>query len=65
MAKVLTVSYVRKHWGKVLRRVERGERIIMSRRGQQIAAIVPVRDLELLGRSKRKRRKSLSGKVSG
>jgi prevent-host-death family protein len=43
----LSTTYVRRNFGAVLNRVQRGERIVVCRRGQPIAAIVPPEDLGL------------------
>ncbi|MGO9649341.1 MAG: type II toxin-antitoxin system Phd/YefM family antitoxin [Terriglobales bacterium] len=61
----LSATYVRRNFGAVLNRVQRGERIVVCRRGQPIAAIVPPEDLELLKQfrqqiRKRRVRKSMS-----
>jgi prevent-host-death family protein len=49
----LSVSEARNKFGRLLDRVERGERIVITRYGKPIAAILPITDLELLAKSKR------------
>jgi len=47
----LTASAVREEFSETLNRVAyKGERIILERRGKDVAALVPVEDLELLER---------------
>ncbi|MGO9123945.1 MAG: type II toxin-antitoxin system Phd/YefM family antitoxin [Terriglobales bacterium] len=53
----LSVTYVRRNFGAVLNRVQRGERILVCRRAQPVAAIVPPEDLELLKQHRRYIRK--------
>jgi antitoxin Phd len=45
----LTASAVREDFSETLNRVAyKGERIVLERRGKDVAALVPVEDLELL-----------------
>ena len=45
----LSASAVREEFSETLNRVAyRGERIVLERRGKDVAALVPVEDLELL-----------------
>lgn len=45
----LNTSKVRNEFGKVLRRVaRRGDRIVLHRRGKDVAALVPLEDYDLL-----------------
>jgi len=44
----LSVTYARRNFAAVLNRVQRGERILVYRRGQPIAALISVDDLDLL-----------------
>jgi prevent-host-death family protein len=47
----LTASAVREEFSEILNRVAyKGERIVLERRGKDVAALVPVEDLELLER---------------
>lgn len=42
MAEVVTVRDLRNHGGEVLRRVERGERIVVTRDGAAVAELCPL-----------------------
>lgn len=42
MAEVVTVRDLRNHGGEVLRRVERGERIVVTRDGAPVAELSPL-----------------------
>lgn len=42
MAEVVTVRDLRNHGGEVLRRVERGERIVVTRDGAAVAELSPL-----------------------
>ena len=42
MAEVVTVRDLRNHGGEVLRRVERGERIVVTRDGAAVAELRPL-----------------------
>lgn len=42
MAEVVTVRDLRNHGGEVLRRVERGERIVVTRDGEAVAELSPL-----------------------
>ncbi|WP_067969578.1 type II toxin-antitoxin system Phd/YefM family antitoxin [Mycolicibacter icosiumassiliensis] len=42
MAEVVTVRDLRNHGGEVLRRVERGERIVVTRDGAAVAELNPL-----------------------
>jgi prevent-host-death family protein len=55
MRLTVSVTYTRRNLSKILDRVERGARIIITRYGKPIAAVVPVSDLELLKRLKTKK----------
>lgn len=47
----MTMGKVRAALGKTVSRVERrGERVVLRRRGQPVAALVPIKDLELIER---------------
>jgi prevent-host-death family protein len=48
---------VRKHFGQLLDEAARGERVVIERAGQPIAALVPLSDLPELGRDERIRRR--------
>lgn len=47
----LTTVEARNHFGDVINRAAYGkERVILTRRGQKLAAVIPMEDLELLNR---------------
>jgi len=47
MRKVTTTD-ARRGFGKVLRRAERGDRVVIHRYGKPAAVFVPIHDLELI-----------------
>jgi len=48
---------VRKHFGRLLDEAARGERLIIERAGQPVAALVPLTDLPEMNREERIRRR--------
>jgi prevent-host-death family protein len=47
----VSVTDARRNFGKLLDRVERGERIIIARYGKSFVAVIPISDLQLLTRN--------------
>jgi prevent-host-death family protein len=45
-----TITEARRNFSKTLDRALRGDRMVLHRRGQPAAAIVPIEDLELIER---------------
>jgi prevent-host-death family protein len=63
----VSITDVRRTFGKVLRRAERGDRTLVYRYGKPAAVFVPIRDLELIeqlasgvGKRKQKAQQHLS-----
>ncbi len=55
MARSMSTSVAREQFADIMNRVEyRGERVIVSRRNREVAAVVPIEDLELLRRVEEK-----------
>lgn len=52
--RVVTALDVRKRFGQIVDEAAAGERIVIERAGQPIAAIVPLSDLELVDPERRK-----------
>ena len=48
----ISVTDARRNSDKLLDRVERGERIVITRYGKPFAAVIPISDLQLLARVK-------------
>jgi prevent-host-death family protein len=53
MTSTMSVSEARRNFGELLDRVERGERIVITRYGKPFVAVIPISDLKLLSRIKR------------
>ena len=53
----VSVTNACRKFARLLDRVERGERVIITRYGKRLAAIVPLSDLKLLVQSKASLRK--------
>jgi prevent-host-death family protein len=56
----MSVTVARRNFGKLLDRVERGERIVITRYGKPFVALIPISDLELLAQTKAKRQRMTS-----
>ncbi len=56
----MSVTDARRNFGKLLDRVERGERIHIARRGKPFVAFIPISDFRLLARAKLKHPKMAS-----
>jgi prevent-host-death family protein len=54
----MSITEARRRLGQLLDRAERGERILITRRGKPIAAIVPISDFELLEKITPRRNRS-------
>jgi prevent-host-death family protein len=55
VARRMSTSVAREQFADIMNRVEyRGERVIVSRRNREVAAVVPIEDLELLRRVEEK-----------
>ena len=55
MTRSMSTSVAREQFADIVNRVEyRGERVIVSRRNREVAAVVPIEDLELLRRVEEK-----------
>ena len=50
----MSVTDARRNFGKLLDRVERGERIVITRYGKPFVAVIPIADIKLLVRSETK-----------
>jgi prevent-host-death family protein len=48
----MSVTDARRNFGKLLDRVERGERIVITRHGKPFVAVIPISDLQLLAQAK-------------
>jgi prevent-host-death family protein len=51
----MSVTEARRNFGELLDRVERDERIVITRYGKAFVAVIPISDLKLLARTKAKR----------
>jgi prevent-host-death family protein len=60
MRSTMSVTVARRNFGKLLDRVERGERIVITRYGKPFVALIPISDLELLAQTKAKRQRMTS-----
>jgi len=56
----MSVTDARRNFGKLLDRVERGERIVITRYGKPFVAVIPISDLQLLARTKAQRQRRAS-----
>jgi prevent-host-death family protein len=54
MRSTMSVTDARRKFGKLLDRIERGERIVITRYGKPFAALIPISDLDLLAQTKAK-----------
>jgi prevent-host-death family protein len=54
MRSTMSITDARRNFSKLLDRVERGERIVITRYGKSFVAVIPIADLKLLVRSKAK-----------
>jgi prevent-host-death family protein len=52
--RVVTALDVRKHFGEIVDQAAAGERIVIERAGQPVAALVPLEDLALVDPERRK-----------
>lgn len=50
MSKVLSVAEAKAHFADCLRAVERGEPVVITRHGKEVAAVVPASELKQLER---------------
>lgn len=48
MASTMSVTDARRNFGKLLDRVEQGERIIITRYGKPFVAVIPIADFRLV-----------------
>jgi prevent-host-death family protein len=55
MRSTMSVADARRNFSKLLDRVERGERIVITRYGKPFVVMIPISDLQLLTRTKAKR----------
>jgi len=60
MRSTMSVTDARRNFGKLLDRVERGERIVITRYGKPFVAVIPISDLQLLARTKAQRQRRAS-----
>lgn len=56
----MSVTDARRNFGKLLDRVERGERIVITRYGKPFVAVIPIPDLQLLTQTKATRKRMAS-----
>jgi len=56
MRLTISVTDARRNFGKLLDRVERGERIVITRYGKPFVAAIPISDLQLLAQTKATRK---------
>ncbi|HTW58840.1 MAG TPA: type II toxin-antitoxin system Phd/YefM family antitoxin [Terriglobales bacterium] len=56
----MSIADARRNFGKLLDRVERGERIAITRYGKPFVAVIPISDFQLLARTKAKRQERAS-----
>ena len=54
MTPTMSLTVARRNFGNLLNRVERGERIVITRYGKPFAAVIPIPDLQSLTRTKAK-----------
>ena len=52
MRSTMSVTGARRNFGKLLDRVEGGERIVITRYGTPSVAVIPISDLKLFARAK-------------
>ena len=52
MRSTMSVTDARRNFGKLLDRVERGERIVITRYGKPFVAVIPIPDLRLIQKAK-------------
>ena len=57
MRSTMSVTDARRNFGKLLDRVERDERIVVTRYGKPFVAVIPIPDLRLLTQSKKQLKK--------
>ncbi len=55
MRSTMSVTDARRNFGKLLDRVERGERIVITRYGKPFVAVIPIPDLRVLEKRKSSR----------
>jgi prevent-host-death family protein len=48
----ISVTDARRNFGKLLDRVERGERIVITRYGKPFVAVIPISELRILRKTK-------------
>ena len=58
----MSVTDARRSFGKLLDRVERGERIVITRYGKPFVAVIPISDLQLLAQTNAKHQRMRRGK---
>jgi prevent-host-death family protein len=56
MKSTMSVTDARRNFGKLLDRVERGERIVITRYGKPFIALIPIKDLKLLSMIREQRK---------
>jgi prevent-host-death family protein len=59
MRSTISVTDARRDFGKLLDRVERGERIVLTRYGKPFVAVIPMLDLQLLSRAQKRLKKRI------
>ncbi len=52
MRSTMSVTDARRNFGKLLDRIERGERIVITRYGKPFVAVIPISDLWILRKTK-------------
>jgi prevent-host-death family protein len=57
MRSTMSVTDARRNFGKLLDRVECGERIVITRYGKPCVALIPIKDLKLLSTIRKQRKK--------
>ena len=57
MRSTMSVTDARRNFGKLLDRVERGERIVITRYGKPFAAVIPISDIRFFVQSKKQLKK--------
>ncbi len=60
MRSTMSDTDARRNFSKLLDRVERGERIVITRYGKPFVAVIPISDLRMLGQTKTKRQRMAS-----
>jgi prevent-host-death family protein len=55
MGSTMSVTDAHRNFSKLLDRVERCQRIVITRHGKPFAAVIPISDLQLLPQTKAKR----------